>query len=442
MQQSTALATKDRHAALAAFGSASDRQNILPVLAEAINIPAADADAPHNKGVLLKAIAWMQQYGAVAGVHFECIKRYDSRERRDTYPLIAKHEWSILNLAEHNKANRTQYQVIYREATPEEMKELYAAMSQAWDEYRYDPNDVGVWAALVDFKLGVQTIKEMMQMEKELGITTFQWHFGCYRNQVYNSYNKQWKKETLPQTDTPARAAQRRAAHKAINALIPKYPIISREDHRYAYALSTMQGNYDEAHRTPHPSETMGVYRPQVVMDDDGFIIDAPAPAVKPEPAQQHTSTPAQDEDAGEIPFTDPLDLLQLDDITPLFSQWLCDLRKTEGQEGVKPMTEKAYVSLRKVVATLVGGEKWETVDTDDLLSAILNKTICIEALPNHLAGNAIFSAIMTERAARDEQGGFKKVDGRAVYETNPEYNKHIVTGFQWAYEKVKPLEF
>lgn len=432
----TALAT--RHAALAAFGSDDERSKILPILAESIGIPASEVKQPHVLGTLLKVHNWMETFGIVPGIHVDTMPRNNNQERRKDYILVPTYRWAIHNLAQHNKANRTQLQVIYKPATPEQIKTMYASMTQTWDKYTYDSRDPGQWAALVDMALGVQTIKDMMKMEEELEVQFFSWCFGTYRHSA-----KDGKPENLPATDTPLKVAQRRAAKKAINAIVPPYPIIHREDARLSYAMSEMKGTYDETHRLPTRGERAILQAPQTYMDEDGFIVDAPVTVVST--TQQHSSTPAQgkqDEGEGEIPFTDPLDLLQCEDITPVFSQWLTALRATNAKEGVKAMTEKAYLTLVKVVKTLVGGEQWEQVDADDLLSAIFAATICIETLPNHLAGNAIFAAIMTERAAKDEQGGFKRVDNKPVYETNPEYNKQIVTGFQWAYEKVKPLEW
>lgn len=440
----TALATQDRNTALTTFGDEAARKSMLPVLAEAINIPASEANAAHNQGVLLKATAWMQTFGAVPGVHFECVKRYDSREQRDTYPLIAKYEWAVHNLAQYNRTNPSQnLQVIYRTATPEEVQEIYASLTQSWDEYRYDKRDPGTWAALVDMKLGPAAIKEYMEMEKSTGIQIFQWHFGTYRHQTYNKYKKQWQAENLPATDTPARVAQRRAAKKAINAMIPKAPIIHREDSRYTYALTTMQGSYEEAHRQPSRAETAMLYRPEVTMDEDGFIVDTPRVVVTP--AQQHTDTAAQEPavvvQAEEIPFVDPLDILELEDIQPDFAAWVQALRETNRKEE-GDMSGKAYATLAKTVKTWVGGEHWQKVDADELFSALLAKTICIEALPNHLAGNMIFTAVMTERAKRDASGRFVKEEGKPVYEPNPDFNRMVIDGLTWVHEKVKPLPF
>ena len=257
--------TQGGHLALA-FGTQSEREEYMPVLAESLGINERDANQTHVMGTLLKAQGWMRDFAAVPGLHMEAVPFKNKRENRTDYSLIMKYNWSLHNLSEYNREhNGINYILTEKPATPDEVREQYDMLGEG---YIFDPRDVGMWGGLVDTRMAPELVTAMAAS----GISIVTWHFGCYRHQVL--YGDYVKEETLPATDTKERVALRRSHKKAINHTIPPYPIVNawNTDDRHAYALSEMMGAYQDKNRTEDPRSRAPIAESSLTADDDDFL--------------------------------------------------------------------------------------------------------------------------------------------------------------------------
>lgn len=275
----TALTTSNH--ALSVFVDES-AEKLLPMVAEAIGIKAADIAAPHVQGTIIKAVSWMHQFGAIPGIHFDTMSAWSSKEKRREYPLVPKLGWSLHNLEQYNKENPSvHYRVVYRKATPEEVREQYDLLTTKFNKYIYDERDQGYFAALYNEK-GRDSLIDILRMEKDMGIEILSWYFGCHRYRVEKKGKDNgvyYTEDMRGNTETAEQAAKRRAGKKAINATCTLKPIVADTASRMAYAQSSMEGEYRERRRVdPRDSAPPIVVNGSTVDDDGLFIVDEEPP--------------------------------------------------------------------------------------------------------------------------------------------------------------------
>jgi hypothetical protein len=203
-----------------------DMRSVISVYAEALGMKNANPADPHVIGIIKKAALWGEQMGMVPGLHLTTMPFGEKDEEKATkYSLVDMYNYWKECLDIYNRVNRARYTVIYKDATPDEIKREYESMSKNWDKYTYDPRDPGMYAALVS----LDDIKELMAL-RDLGVEPFTWKFGTYRHHKYSYSDKKTGKlvvvaENLSATETARSSAERRAAKKAIKSIVPAYRI-------------------------------------------------------------------------------------------------------------------------------------------------------------------------------------------------------------------------